>query len=81
MSWKNNPKIRELEPYARKHGYRYVVLFAVHENGKQYSITTYGTTRGNCDVAKIAGDELHKLVNSETWPNWDIAADAEKGKS
>jgi hypothetical protein len=71
MSWKSDPKIRELEPYAKRHGYRYVVLFGVNADGTQYSVTTYGTTKQNCDIAKIAGDQLHELVQDSVWPDWD----------
>ena len=78
MSWKSDPKIRELEPYTRKHEYRYVVLFAMHDNGEECTITTYGTTRRNCDVAKIAGAQLRDLVRSGVWPDWDKAAEEDE---
>ncbi len=71
MSWKDDPKIRDLEPYARKHGYQMIVLFAVSENGEQYAITTYGRTKRLCDSAKAAGGQLEELVQSEKWPDWD----------
>lgn len=86
MSWKSDPKIRELEPYTRKNGYRYVVLFAVDDAGNQFTITTYGTTKQNCQVAKIAGDQLHELVEQGLWPDWEKAvkiaeaADAAEGE-
>lgn len=80
MSWKDEPKIRQLEPYAREHGYRYVVLFGVKSCGTEYALTTYGTTKCNCDIAKIAGDQLHKLIESGVWPNWEKVANLAEGK-
>ena len=73
MSWRNDPRIRELEPYAHKHGYRYIVLFAVDEDGNKYAVTTYGTTKQNCEIADIAGRQLHELVESGMWPDWGKA--------
>ena len=70
MSWRNDPKIRDLEPYARKHGLRYVVLFGVHQDGKRYDVTTYGCNKMHCDVAAIAGRQLQELVNDGAWPDW-----------
>lgn len=81
MGWRNDPKIRELEPYTRKHGYRYVVLLGVDENGKRCSVTTYGTTKQNCDIAKIAGDQLRQLIQDGVWPNWDKVAEPIKSES
>lgn len=71
MSWRNDPKIRDLEPYARKHGLRYVVLFGVHQDGKRYEVTTYGINRTHCDVAGLAGKQLQELVNNGQWPDWE----------
>lgn len=70
MSWQNDPRIRDLEPYARKHDMRYVVLFGVHKDGKRYNVTTYGINRTHCDVAAIAGKQLQELINDGWWPNW-----------
>ena len=70
MSWKDDPKIRELEPYAKKHGYLTIVLFAVHEGAEQYNITTYGRDAKLCKAAAVAGGQLHELVQAGTWPNW-----------
>jgi len=71
MSWKNDPRIRDLEPYAKKHGLEYVVLFGLQNGGNQYNITTYGRDRRLCDVAHIAGDQLHGLIQRGVWPKWD----------
>lgn len=70
MAWKDNPKIRDLETYAKKHGYSRVIVMAVHTNGESYDITTYGRTKALCDSAKVAGDQLQVLVATEQWPDW-----------
>lgn len=70
MSWKNNPKIRDLEPYAKKHNYSMVVVMAIREDGKQYDVTTYGRNKSLCVAAALAGKQLNKLVQSGKWPNW-----------
>lgn len=70
MAWKDNPKIRDLEPYAKKHGYSMVIVMAVHKKGETFDITTYGRTREQCTAAGVAGDQLHDLVVSGKWPDW-----------
>jgi len=71
MAWRNEPKIRDLEPYAKKHGLRYVVLFGVHADGSKYDVTTYGINRLHCDVAAIAGKQLQEIIKDGEWPNWE----------
>ena len=70
MSWRSNPKIRALEPYAKQHGYAMVMLLAIRDDGSGYEITTYGRTSQLCKAAKIYGDQLHDLMQSGQWPNW-----------
>jgi|GEM_PF-5212271 len=68
MAWNDDPRIRELEPYAKKYGYLTVVLFAVHEGAKKYNITTYGRDAKLCKAAACAGDALHDIVQAGQWP-------------
>ena len=70
MSWKNDPKIRDLEPYCKKHGYAYVVAFCVSDDHRQFAVTTYGRTKQLCKAAALAGDGLYKIVEREEWPEW-----------
>jgi len=56
MGWRSNPKIRDLEPYAKRHGYQMVVVFAVCGNGEQYEVNTYGRDAKLCKAAAVAGD-------------------------
>ena len=70
MAWSENPKIRDLEPYCKQHGYAFVVVMAVHEHGKAFDTNTYGRNRKLCKAAAIAGEQLSKLVLDGTWPNW-----------
>lgn len=68
MSWKNDPKIRDLEPYAKKHGYSYVVAFGVHSDGSGFTVNTYGQTKKLCKAGAIAGKQLIEIVQSGQWP-------------
>ena len=70
MAWNSDPKIRELAPYAKKHGYAMVVVYAVHDGGEQFTVTTYGKTKQLCKAASIAGEQLFELVKSGTYPDW-----------
>ncbi len=70
MAWSDNPKIRDLEPYAQNHDYMYVVLFGVRIGGEVFDVTTYGRTPKLCKAAAVAGDELAHLVKSGGWPRW-----------
>jgi len=78
MVWSDDPKIRDLEPYCKRHGYAFVVVMAMHEDLKAFDTNTYGRDRRRCDVAAIAGEQLIKLVQDGTWPDWpDEIAQAE----
>jgi len=68
MSWKDDPKIRDLEPYCKKHGYAYVVAFCVDEAGEVFTVNTYGKTKKLCKVAGLAGDRLLALTKSGEFP-------------
>ena len=70
MAWTNDPKIRDLEAYAKKHGYAMVVMYGVERSGKRYGVATYGLTLPLCRAAGVAGDLLCDLVNKGDWPNW-----------
>ena len=70
MSWRNDPKIRALAPYAKRHGYATIVVMAVREGADAYEITTYGRNAALCKAAAVAGDQLHDLVQAGTWPHW-----------
>jgi hypothetical protein len=70
MAWTKNPVIRDLEPYCKKHGYDFVVVYAVKARANQFVVNTYGQTAQLCKVAAIAGDQLPKLVTDGVWPNW-----------
>ncbi len=70
VSYKNNPKIRNLETYAKKHGYAYVVVFAVTEDHTAFEINTYGRTKQLCKAAGLAGNQLMDKVKAGEWPEW-----------
>jgi len=72
MTWRDDPRIRQLEPYAEQHGYATIVLFAIHDNGTEYTVTTYGKTAKLCKAAKQAGDAIHELIQSGRWPIYTI---------
>jgi len=76
MAWSDDPKIRDLEPYCKKHGYAFVVVMAVHEEANAYDTNTYGRSQNLCRVAAIAGEQLIKLVEDGTWPDWPDDLDA-----
>ena len=71
MGWKNNPKIRELEPYAKNHNYAFVVVFGVVKGGKNFEINTYGQSKELCNAASEAGTDLADVVKSGYWPNFE----------
>ena len=70
MGWTTEPKIRDLEPYAKKHGYQYVVVMGVHRNGETFDVNSYGETKQLCKVAKIAGEQLFDMIVAGEWPEW-----------
>ncbi len=78
MGWKNNPKIRDLEPYCKRHGYVCVVAFCVAQDGTTFSINTYGQNAKLCKAAAIAGDQLFQLVHDGKWPDWPESEPKEK---
>jgi len=76
MAWSDNPKIRDLEPYCERHGYAFVVAMGVKLSGDTFDVNTYGRNRNLCKTAAIAGEQLSKLVQDETWPDWPDDLDA-----
>ena len=70
MSWKKNSKIRDLEPYAKRYDYSYVVAFCVHADGGGFTVNTYGQTKQLCKAGAIAGEQLIELVKSAQWPKF-----------
>jgi len=70
MSWKNDPTIRDLESYAKKHGHCMVILFGVHADGDNFSVVTYGLNQSICKAASTAGSQLVEMVDCGHWPDW-----------
>lgn len=67
MGWKNDPKIRDLEPYAKKHKLKAVIALCIHETGDNYEVLSYGTTAANCKAAKEINEQIFKKV-----ADWEI---------
>ncbi len=64
MSWKDNPKIRDLEPYATVHNYDMVVVLGIKPDGETYEIVTYGKTKSLCKQADGIGARLNRAVQA-----------------
>lgn len=62
MGWKSDSRIRDLEPYAKKHGYEQVIVIGIKDGKERYEINTYGKTKSLCDQAKSIGDTIADLV-------------------
>ena len=48
-----------------------VVIFAIHDNHKEFTVTTYGATKKYCKLAAEYGEQLSKAV-------WNVAPNLQK---
>jgi len=63
MGWTNNPKVRALEPYAKKHGFNQVIVVGVRPDGN-FEVISYGITAGYCDDAKKVNQQIYDRIAS-----------------
>ena len=80
MGWKDDPKIRDLEPYAKKHGYQYLVVVGVGMDGIRADVTTFGRTRRLCQAAEIAGEQIMDMIKQGVWPRFPDQPPPDKTK-
>ena len=58
MAWKNNPQIRDLESYAKKHGFKAVVVVCFSGDSK-FTVNSYGLDKKLCDAAGKINKRLY----------------------
>lgn len=68
MGVTDNPKLTDIEPYARKHGYDLVVLYALREDRQIFEVNTYGRGDELAKAAGIVGEQLGRLAADGLWP-------------
>lgn len=61
MGWQDNPKIRDLEPYAKKHGFMKVILVGIRNDG-QFEVISYGRTAQLCKEAESANQQIYNRI-------------------
>jgi len=61
MAWNNNPVIRDLEPYAKKHGYKMVIALCI-KGDRAFAVNSYGKTKHLCDAAKQINEHIYDKV-------------------
>lgn len=63
MAWNNDPKVRELKPYADRHGFKAVIALCIGEGGK-FEVISYGKTAKLCKAAGKVCDRLYNEVST-----------------
>ena len=67
MAYTDNEKIRDLEQYAKKHGFDRVIVigFRTQKNMPQeFRLLSYGKNKKLCDEAKAMSSKLYKFIMS-----------------
>ena len=66
MAWNNDPKVRDLGEYCKKHGYEKGIFIGIPPGNKTFGVITYGEDAVKCEEAKEIGDQIFEAVqNSE----------------
>ena len=67
MAWTKDPKVRDLQPYCQKHGFKGVVVVAFPGDGKgNIEVITYGQDAKLCAATEKVGDRtFQKFENAE----------------
>lgn len=63
MAWNDNPQIRDLAAWAKKHGYNMAIAIVFQNDltgGVGY--ISYGCDKQRCDWAKQIGDKIHDAI-------------------
>ena len=63
MGWANNPKIRDLEPYAKKHGFTQVITIGIRDDG-MFEVLSYGRTKALCGDAEKVNKQIYNMIVS-----------------
>ena len=63
MAWTDNPKIRDLEPYAKKHNFTQVIVIGVRNDGA-FEVLSYGITKNLCDDAEKVNKQIYDKIIS-----------------
>ena len=63
MAWNNDPKIRELVNYAKKHRFKAVVSICIRDDGR-FEVLSVGDDAKNCDKTKSVGDEVFRMMSA-----------------
>jgi hypothetical protein len=61
MSWTNNPEIRDLEPYSKKHKFKAVVLIGFRGDGR-FTVNSFGQNKSLCKLAEKVNDAVAEAL-------------------
>ena len=63
MAWNSEPTVRDLKPYADKHGFKAVIALCIREGG-EFAVISYGKTAKLCKAAGKICDRLYNEVSA-----------------
>ena len=64
MAWNPTPEVAALRDFGAKFDRPVVVTFALHPNGDEFSIISYGKTRKLCKLAASFGKQIADAINA-----------------
>ena len=70
MAWNDNPKIRGLGDFAKKHRFKAVIAIAIPDNDSdQFEVLTYGHHAELCRRAESIGNEIYEQILDDQPPD------------
>ncbi len=62
MAWNDNPQVRELVDYMKRHSFKRGVFIGI--NDSDFAVVTGGIDKKLCDSAKKIGDRIYSEIAS-----------------
>lgn len=64
MAWNDEPTVRDLDKYGRKHGFKRIVLVGLNQEKGVFEVVTWGKNKKRCDNARKIGEEIYQKIKS-----------------
>lgn len=65
MAWNDDPLVRDLADYCKKHKFPVGIFWGITENGKHAQLVSFGKNRGLCNEAKDIGNKVVDAIFAE----------------
>lgn len=62
MAQNNSPTVRDCEKLAKKYGYDKAILVGIDEQSQEFTVSSYGRDRAQCQLAAQIGEAIHRAV-------------------